>query len=510
MILVAWDTDQIKRYVFATTKLREIRGASAILDDLNEEHIPAMVGPERIVYAGGGSAMAVVSDRAEAEDLIRRVARLYRRRTESAEITGALLEMNDPSVSFGEHVKHLNFKLRARKDEKRQRRSWLTSPVLKVCESCGQYPAESKSQEDLICRSCEIKRQESRRIRAPESISRLRQLLDYAKARGQWGGLSVRRNAPEDFNEIGENASPDGYIGFVYCDGNRMGALLSQLKVRESFRDFSKGIRQALREATFDALCRHFRDLKSDQTLPFEIIFIGGDDVVLVVAADKATEIAIDLCREFERRSEPVIRDVGVGWFRQRVSMSAAVVLSHASLPIYHLQAIADDLLESAKRKSLEIFEKQQKEVGCIDFHVVTASASDLPSIMRRTDWERTEQRPEGTLKLTLTERPYAAIELETLVGRIRALKASGFPSSKMQMLYEAIVDQSMTRAKSRWAFVAGRARKSEQPSKDQLVNLAAFFHPTVATSPCPWREREQDSFTTPMVDVAELYDFVK
>ena len=33
--IVAFDTDQIKKYVFATDALKEIRGASALLDELN-------------------------------------------------------------------------------------------------------------------------------------------------------------------------------------------------------------------------------------------------------------------------------------------------------------------------------------------------------------------------------------------------------------------------------------------------------------------------------------------
>ena len=33
--LIAFDTDHIKRYVFATEKLKEIRGASSLLDYLN-------------------------------------------------------------------------------------------------------------------------------------------------------------------------------------------------------------------------------------------------------------------------------------------------------------------------------------------------------------------------------------------------------------------------------------------------------------------------------------------
>jgi hypothetical protein len=35
--LIAFDTNAIKQYVFGTDKLREIRGASSILDNLNRD-----------------------------------------------------------------------------------------------------------------------------------------------------------------------------------------------------------------------------------------------------------------------------------------------------------------------------------------------------------------------------------------------------------------------------------------------------------------------------------------
>src|SRR5437762_2917145 len=58
MVLLTLDTDLVKNYVFATSKLREIRGASALLDEINERRIPEIIGPERVVYAGGGTALA--------------------------------------------------------------------------------------------------------------------------------------------------------------------------------------------------------------------------------------------------------------------------------------------------------------------------------------------------------------------------------------------------------------------------------------------------------------------
>jgi hypothetical protein len=524
MVLLTLDTDMVKNYVFATSKLREIRGASALLDEINEIRIPEIIGPDRVVYAGGGTALAELKDFNEADALIKKIERLYRRETISAEVTGAWIEVPDPPVSFGEAVNELNYKLRARKEAKLPRRSMVTSPVLKVCESCGLYPAarRSETKDKLICDPCALKRQASRRVRDTddEEVSRLAQILDYAHWQDKWSGVN-KKNAPQDFNDIGAVATPKGYIGFIYCDGNRMGDLLSKLKTRESFKEFSKGVREILQKMTFDALLTYFSDQRylPDQEkfiLPFEIIFIGGDDMVLVVAADQAIELTIYLCQEFERRSQLLLEQVGIADLRKHLSLSAAVVLAHASLPIYHLQSIADDLLKSAKRESQRRMEADDAEVGHIDFHVVTASASEAPLLMRKTDWTRedavrsTEPADSPKRIIRLTERPYTAEELERLVGRIRALKQTGFPGSKLQMLYESILGGSKVQAMFTWAFVAGRARRNKEPEKDQMRNLFEFFLEGTGPVIWPWRERQPGRLSTPMLDAAELYDFTR
>src|SRR5260370_25828829 len=63
--LVALDTDHIKKYVFATDKLKEIRGASSILDRLNREEMDIIVheaDPDaKKIYANGGSGLFLVA-----------------------------------------------------------------------------------------------------------------------------------------------------------------------------------------------------------------------------------------------------------------------------------------------------------------------------------------------------------------------------------------------------------------------------------------------------------------
>lgn len=519
MTLVTFDTDSIKSYVFATSKLKEIRGASTLLDYLNDTRIPRLVGLNRMVYAGGGTALAKVDDARQAEQLIQQVEQMYRLETKAAEVTGAYIEMPDPDVKFGEYVRRLNFQLRLQKEAKLRQRSWLTSPLLKACKSCGQYPASrlAKAEDAFICNACHIKRMWNQKIRDQErdsktlnanSPSRLVQLLAYAYGENKWPHITLD-NAPEDFNEIGEFASPKGYIGFIYCDGNRMGNLISLLETSEAFKKFSEEIRITLKNMTFDTLLEYFPEENLTDTLPFEIIFLGGDDLMLVVAADKAIEIAISLCQEFEKRTKPILEESGVSKQREYLSLSTAVVFAHASLPIYHLQSIVDDLLKSAKRHSQSFFEERGQEdrgqeISCIDFHVVTASASEAPLPMRK------KEPASGKGELWVSERPYTAEGLQLLVERIRALKKTGFPTSKLQMLYEAIVGQSMTQAMFTWAFVAGRAKRSDDPEKNQMQRLFEFFSQTTGRSFWPWRESAPGKLSTPFLDVAELYDFIK
>jgi hypothetical protein len=121
--------------------------------------------------------------------------------------------------------------------------------------------------------------------------------------------------------------------------------------------------------------------------------------------------------------------------------------------------------------------------------------------------------RKTGNVTLELTERPYTVPQLEKMIARVRDLQGAHFPTSKLQLLYESIVDKSMVQSMFTWAFVAGRAKKH------QLPKLIEFFQPLDDALLLPWRgcagaRREPSSDTvrcrTPMVDVAELYEFLR
>jgi hypothetical protein len=88
--LILGDVDRVKSYVFDTSRLPSIRGASEILNDLNLQRVPHLIAhylaPECLIYAGGGSFLAVVPQ-SLADTLIEEVHKCYVETTGMATIT---------------------------------------------------------------------------------------------------------------------------------------------------------------------------------------------------------------------------------------------------------------------------------------------------------------------------------------------------------------------------------------------------------------------------------------
>lgn len=101
--LVALDTDHIKQYIFATDKLREIRGASSILDDLNRRIMDGVAAETAFqaerVYANGGSGLYLVpGDIHIARAFGQRIQQEYRKRTRDGASITFVVQPLPPSV----------------------------------------------------------------------------------------------------------------------------------------------------------------------------------------------------------------------------------------------------------------------------------------------------------------------------------------------------------------------------------------------------------------------------
>ncbi|MBO9323849.1 MAG: hypothetical protein J7457_17270, partial [Roseiflexus sp.] len=207
--LVCFDTDRIKQYLLATNRLKEIRGGSALIAELDEERKRHLTTKSslQVVYSAGGGAAVLVSTEQEARKLIAEIERDFRAQTITASITGVYLKVT--SGNFGAEMSRAGRALRRAKASKAELTTLPVEPYMRLCNSCGQHPAVFKAQDvsgEWLCQACSKKRDLGRK----EWKGFFDQFAKSADP-NTWTAATI----PNDLDTIGSVASPPGYVGFT-------------------------------------------------------------------------------------------------------------------------------------------------------------------------------------------------------------------------------------------------------------------------------------------------------
>ena len=479
--LVCFDTDRIKQYLFATNRLKEIRGGSALIAGLDEERkntLQERYGQENVVYSAGGGAAVLVPTEQEAQTLIAEIERDFRTDTIITSITGIYLQVGLTSEKFGAEMTRAGKALRRAKAAKAELTSLPVESYMRLCDSCGQHPAAQHAQDksgDWLCLACHKKREWGHEKRKGF-------FADFVQCTQSevWQKISL----PEDLDAIGSVASPPGYVGFIALDGNQIGDLLGKPATREAYKAFSDGLWGLTKDQTFAALKQYGQP--GNGIAPFEIVLIGGDDVLLITAADIALKVALAIAEGFEKQSPArVLAPAGLSGEREKLTMAGGVVLAHAGFPIPAMHALAEALQKSAKRLCAE----QKYQTGAIDFQVVTSSDTDLDAIRQGVPHRR----------------PYALPDLRKLLGHIRQLKAADIPTSQLQAMYQALFEGEVNAQLASIATLGYLGRSTDKTRYNRLKQFFKDFGVQFDGQLPPWDAHKRSALT----DLVELYPFI-
>lgn len=530
LALLIADTDETQSYVFESNKLPEIRGASRQLDRLNHECgdlVKKVVEnlPEQLIYADGGGLLALVPVR-EAQRLAEAIEQRYPLETGVATVTAAWrpLPQHHADLSFGDLVTWGTHWLRRRKQEKAPPPFWETLPHQTRCRSCQRRPAETTYRAQLvdwpICTVCYRKRGYGLQQRAKwefqadwfeqfeEHLQRTPAL--QLKYFGTIDPTQVMQ--PQTVDQIGQTCrGKPGYVAFIYMDGDRVGQLLQTIKKPEQYKKLSDDLRHITHQAVFNALGKYLHpkevspsDLQEgyapsqgEGTLivhPFEIITIGGDDVLLIVPAHVAVPLAAAVGQAFAAAMN------AAGW--PGVSMSAGIIMGDDHTPVRMMADLAKQLLREAKKCA------SQAKVGALDFHILRSA-----DMLDRTVAATREQYPywlsgrgQSGKALRLLARPYTYDAMQMIWKGLEAMSQTDFATSQMNLLAESLL---RGRHDATLFFEYQRKRRGG-PAYDALNHILTQIQQPTDKDPLPWQTITHDklSHQTVLWDLAELYDF--
>lgn len=503
--LLSADTDETQSYVFESNKLPEIRGASRQLDDLNRRLGNYVAKYGECIYADGGSLLAIVPQD-QAQEITDTICRTYPQETGAATITAVwrTLPPTYETENFGSLVGWASHWLRQAKESKTDLPPFYeTLPHQVRCQSCQKRPVDGRSlnrsrnePEWLVCTVCWNKSRYLGRTAwftdFEEAVKRQPALHPYYQ-----GYNADTITHPQSVSQIAAAShSQKEYVAVVYLDGNAIGRLFGDLQNKDQYQQLSHHLRDTTRQAVFAALARHLRptatltEQNQKTTIhPFEILTIGGDDVLLIVPAHAAIPIAVQIGTTFGQQVSDKMK--------QPVSMSAGVVIAEEHTPIRLLRDLARQLLKQAKKE----------EGGRIDFHVL--KSADM--LDRKIDKVRSHHpytlAQQGSKKLRLLGRPYSYEQMSQLWGGLQKLKADKFVTSQLHLLADSLLEG---RAASTlfYQYQMRRDRNGYYQTMSQLLNQ---LQGSSTQNPLPWQMVQDPEYShqTAAWDVAELYDFV-
>ena len=342
---------------------------------------------------------------------------------------------------------------------------------------------------------------------------------------------------PEEARSLREIGNAcQGFVAYIYADGNNMGGYIQQIQTPQEYKKFSEDIFQATEQSVYKALAQHLKphllnnltdpDNKNRNGCwihPFEILAIGGDDVMLIVPADRALAIAKTIGEEFENillqiggyrldKSSPIY--AGHRYSPQKatpsqckLSMSSGVLIAAEDTPIYYAENLTNQLLKSAKKSG-----KKLKNAGycggTIDFLVMKSVTTISSNIESFRDEGLTLDRG---AKLKLYAAPYTLHEIGGLIESVKALKKAEFPKSQLYQI-RSFLERGKQTTILNYRYFRTRLKQGKAELKAEFEE--AWCKPKDKENTgnlAPWMFDLKDKvYETIWREIVDLYDFIE
>ncbi|MCI0528291.1 MAG: hypothetical protein L0Y56_12700, partial [Nitrospira sp.] len=187
----------------------------------------------------------------------------------------------------------------------------------------------------------------------------------------------------------------------------------------------------------------------------------------------------------------------------RKLTFSAGVVIANAHNAIYYLEKVATQLLKKAKSSAKELRQKGREE-SVVDFSVLTTSKTIGSNVEqdRRDHYETTSLYD----PIRLTFRPYSLEQIEALVEETKKLKSRGFPRSQLYILRQGLTEGRAVGNN----LLNYQLTRMEEDHREALIGFLNRLCPRTPNKIDFWREDPDDRHATPLIDLVEIYDYVR
>ena len=406
--LIRGDVRHIHEYIDHVSTLTELRQSSRLLDYILSIYLVEEllknekfgINPENILYSSGGNILlfSAGTNSIEISEFLEK--KFYKAMEEGLEMTVDFIYFDRTyKGSFGDLYSKLAIKIGAKKNDLMHvRKSSVLFGSAKLCESCDNKIAveeisysDVESEKKYYCNSCYYKY----KFPSPNpTIQKLRiqkqwesQIKEqHKKLLKPWSwekispyimefisGMSLDDIEKKIESPIGSQLIfPSNKLAVINSDGNLIGEFIAKsislsdlfsriVHISNTMIEIFDEIENRLREFSRE------KDAIEEDIIRLNIgkIYIGGDDILILVPGFLSIPIALTLTKEFYKK------------MGKQCTLSTGIFLCPPKFPIWPAIDTAKKLLDNRAKNKGRVEEKNKKsnKIGAIDFQ------SDLSGI---------------------------------------------------------------------------------------------------------------------------------
>lgn len=318
----------------------------------------------------------------------------------------------------------------------------------------------------------------------------------------------------KSFPDIAAESTPP-YMGVFYADGNEMGTLISEHKELEAYKTFSDEISKSSGDALAAAADKvKAKDKDGNYYFPGLILIQGGDDLLVVLPADRAVDFAVAFMEKAAAADSPLKKGICGG-----------LVFAPPSMPFTDLYDLADKLCTNGKNKIWFLKKKPTEESqkvlttpearSAIDFMLVSTSLiEDVGDMKERQIY----QKPDNSYSF-FTARPYRIGEFKIFTDEIRKFKEAALPRRVFMDLKDIFLPAELKKEGRidkvgrflEFENLVNRLGKLHEKKKDAIDG---FFRKDFL-DPKGWKAKDsagsdKDTARVWQADIVEIVDFIK
>jgi hypothetical protein len=354
----------IQNFIFETNKLKEMIGASELVNQICEESYKEYFkGKADNVYLSAAGNLRLA---AETENEIKELVLKFTKKAQ---------EMA-PGITLSQAVVVFDGELKKEDMDKLEEK-------LKIQRNKANRPSEIGLAASL----------RSRRTGKPASGADKYGLADKGTleksrcADGSTRGLikclgeNIQvKDFPFDFEDIGSS-----WLAVIHADGNALGKIIQSLgkhegqsELKSTYKYFSEAIDKSTKSAAQKAFNEIVKKEKTNGKYPLRPIILGGDDLTVICRADIAIPFTVAYLKAFTEETKNNLSSLKGDFCKTGLTACAGISFIKKSYPFHYAYQLAETLCKEAKKKS-------ERKCSAIAFHKVMSSfVEDYKTIVDR------------------------------------------------------------------------------------------------------------------------------